>query len=171
MKKIIFSVITILLIMIAAFTAFIYSGTYNFSQLSHHNAITLWIINTTTEHSIGKRVKDIKVPPLNDTTLMAEGFVHYNDMCVMCHGSPGIDPDDMSQGLYPMPPIFFNSPDMPGAGEAFWIIQNGIKMTSMPAFGPTHSDEMIWAMTGFLLNKMIKLTPAEYQEWILKYSD
>ncbi|MEP7231601.1 MAG: cytochrome c [Ginsengibacter sp.] len=48
---------------------------------------------------------------------------------------------------------------MPDTTEAFWIIKNGIKMTSMPAFGPTHSDQKIWAITDFLLNKMNKMSP------------
>jgi hypothetical protein len=46
-----------------------------------------------------------------------------------------------------------------------------IKMTSMPAFGPTHTDQKIWAITGFLLNKMNKMSPEEYQAWIKKYSE
>jgi mono/diheme cytochrome c family protein len=32
----------------------------------------------------------------------------------------------------------------------FWIIANGIMATGMPAFGPTHSNEEIWALVTFL---------------------
>ena len=35
-------------------------------------------------------------------------------------------------------------------GELFWILQNGIRMTGMPAFGPTHKDEELWKMVAFL---------------------
>ncbi len=66
---------------------------------------------------------------------------------------------------------FHKSEDMPDTTEAFWIIKNGIKMTSMPAFGPTHSDQKIWAITDFLLNKMNKMSLIEYLEWIKKYSE
>lgn len=47
---------------------------------------------------------------------------------------------------------------------------NYFKMTSMPAFGPTHSDEKIWAITDFLLAKLNKMSPEEYQVWVHKYS-
>ncbi|MGJ0531920.1 MAG: c-type cytochrome [Methylocystis sp.] len=34
--------------------------------------------------------------------------------------------------------------------ELFWIIKNGVKMTAMPAFGPTHQDEQIWNIVAFV---------------------
>jgi mono/diheme cytochrome c family protein len=171
MKKIILTIILTLGILAAALTAYMYSGTYDISQLSHHNALTKWMIRTTTHASINKRLKTIEVPELNDTANFAEGFEHYNEMCVMCHGAPGIDPYEMVEGLYPKPPKFYRSDDMPDPDEAFWIIKNGIKLTSMPAFGPTHSDEKIWAITDFLINKMNKMSAEEYQEWAKKYSE
>jgi mono/diheme cytochrome c family protein len=171
MKKIIFTVIVTLVFILIVFTAYMYSGTYDVSQLTPHNAITKWMIRTTQHFSIKKRLKDVKVPPLNDTTMIVQGFAHYNEMCVICHGAPGKNPDEMVQGLYPKPPKFYMSDDMPEPDESFWIIKNGIKMTSMPAFGPTHTDKNIWAITDFLLNKMNKMSPEEYIAWIKKYSD
>ena len=171
MKKILLTIFITLLVIIGVFIIFIFSGTYNISQLSHHNGITQWAINTTKTHSIDSRIKEIKVPPMNDTALLQEGFSHYNEMCSTCHGGPGIDPDELAKGLYPKPPVFYKSNDMPDTSEAFWIIKNGIKYTSMPAFGPTHSDQKIWAITDFLLNKMNKMSPEEYQQWKEKYAE
>jgi mono/diheme cytochrome c family protein len=107
---------------------------------------------------------------MNDSAMLVEGFSHYNEMCSTCHGGPGVSPDELAKGLYPRPPKFYKSDDMPDTAEAFWIIKNGIKFTSMPAFGPTHSDQKIWAITDFLLNKMNKMSPEEYQEWKKEYS-
>ena len=171
MKKIILTIIITLVVIVAAFTVYIYSGTYDVSQLTPHNAITKWMIRTTKHKSINKRLKGVQVPVLNDTAMIIQGFVHYNEMCVSCHGAPGINPGEMAMGLYPKPPKFFKSNNMPDADESFWIIKNGIKMTSMPAYGPTHTDQKIWAMTDFLLNKMNKMSPEEYQAWIKKYSE
>ncbi|HUZ59813.1 MAG TPA: cytochrome c [Hanamia sp.] len=170
MKKIILAVILTLIVIIAAFTVYIYSGSYNVSQLAPHNTITKWAINTAKEKSISKRIQNIKVPPMNDTSMLVEGFRHYNEMCSTCHGGPGISPDELAKGLYPKPPKFYKSKDMPKPSEAFWVIKNGIKYTAMPAFGPTHNDQKIWAITDFVLNKMNKMSPEEYQYWIKKYS-
>lgn len=170
MKKTILTVITTLVVLAVAFTAYMYSGMYDVSQLTPHNGLTKWMIRTTKHKSINARLKDIQVPPMNDTANYVEGFVHYNEMCVMCHGAPGIEPMEMAKGLYPKPPKFAKSDDLPDPDESFWIIKNGIKMTSMPAYGPTHDDKKIWAITDFFLNKMNKMKPEEYQAWVKKYS-
>jgi len=148
-----------------------FSGSYDVSQLAQHNGITQWVINTSTNHSIEKRLKGIQVPAMNNTKMIELGFVHYNEMCVSCHGAPGINPEELAKGLCPEPPKFYKSDDMPDPDETFWIIKNGIKMTSMPAYGPTHTDQNIWAITDFLLNKMNKMSPEEYQAWTKKYAE
>ncbi len=171
MKKVILTVVLTIVAIIAIFVIYINSGAYDVSQLGPHNSVANWAINTTRQHSIASRVGDIKVPLMNDTAMLQNGFRHYNEMCVSCHGGPGIEPGELAKGLYPKPPVFYKSKDMPDTTEAFWIIKNGIKYTSMPAFAPTHSDQQIWAMTDFLLNKLNKMTPEEYQQWKLKFSE
>lgn len=170
MKKIFLTVIITLAILIAAFTIYIYSGAYNMGQVSH-DSFTKWLGTTVKENSIQKRIKGIIVPPMNDTAMFVIGFEHYNEMCSTCHGGPGVKPDELSKGLYPAPPEFYKSDDMPKPAEAFWIIKHGIKFTAMPAFGPTHDDRKIWAITDFLLNKMNKMSPQEYQEWKKEYAE
>lgn len=170
MKKITLTVILTLVVLAAVFTIYIYSGSYNVSQLSPHNGITQWAINTTKNKSIQHRIQNITVPPMNDTSMLIEGFAHYNEMCATCHGGPGISPDELAKGLYPKPPEFYKSDHLPQPAEAFWAVKNGIKYTAMPAFGPTHDDQKIWAITDFLLNKMNKMSPEEYQQWISKYA-
>lgn len=164
MKKTILTVISTIAVIIILLFIFMYSGTFDISQ-KEDNSFSKWALNTAKNQSINKRIKDIKVPPMNDSAMLRMGFLHYNEMCATCHGGPGISPDELSKGLFPAPPKFYKSDDMPEPAEAFWIIKNGIKFTSMPAFGPTHDDEKIWAITDFLLNKMNKMSPAEYKEW------
>ncbi len=171
MKKIILTVVITLIVLAGGFTIYMYTGWYDVSQTTPHNGLTKWMIRTTKHHSIDSRLKEIKVPKLDDTTMYIAGFREYNEMCVMCHGAPGIRPDAMVKGLYPKPPEFAKKDDMPDPDEGFWIIKNGIKMTSMPAYGPSHKDAIIWDMTAFLVNKFKKMTPEEYKNWIKKYGE
>ena len=170
MIKTILTVIITLVVIIVAGLIYIYSGAFNIRQ-SKDKSLSEWVFSTAKNQSVSKRIKDIRVPPMNDTAMLRIGFVHYNEMCATCHGGPGITPDELSKGLFPAPPKFYKSDDMPEPAEAFWIIKNGIKFTAMPAFGPTHDDQKIWAITDFLLNKMNKMTPEEYQEWQQKYAN
>jgi len=32
----------------------------------------------------------------------------------------------------------------------FWVIKNGVKMTGMPSFGKTQSDQTMWQLAAFL---------------------
>ena len=171
MKKTLLTVLITLVILAAAFFIYISSGSYDISQLSHHNALTKKIISITTHRSIDKRMKDIAVPAtIKDTVLIIEGFKHYNEMCVSCHGAPGQRPGEMAEGLYPKPPEIYKHAEEGDAQEFFWIIKNGIKMTSMPAYEPTHADDKIWAITAFVTQKLATMTPEEYRTWSEKYS-
>jgi mono/diheme cytochrome c family protein len=172
MKKSIVTILITLVVLIAGFFIYISSGTYDISQLTPHNALTKKIISVTTHSSINKRMKEITVPAnIKDTALIVLGFKHYNEMCSGCHGAPGQKPGEMAEGLYPKPPELFKHAEEDDAQEFFWIIKNGIKMTSMPAYGPTHNDDKIWAMTAFVTQKLAKITPDEYRSWVKKYCE
>jgi hypothetical protein len=46
--------------------------------------------------------------------------------------------------------------------QLFWITKYGFKMTAMPAFGPTHKDDIILAIIAFL-QKLQDMTKEQYQ--------
>ena len=164
MKRGILTVIITLVVIVLIGIIYIYSGNYNISQ-SQDNAVLTKVFTTAKDRSISKRTKGMEIPDIADTSLFQMGFIHYNEMCSTCHGGPGIEPDELAKGLFPAPPKFYKSDDMPESAEAFWIIKHGIKFTAMPAFGPTHDDQKIWAITAFLLNKLSKMSPEEYSDW------
>jgi len=170
MKKILITIVATLVVLIAGSFIYISTGMYDISQLTPHNRLTRAIIGMTTHSSIDRRMKENVVPAnLKDPEMLITGFKHYNEMCVSCHGAPGVKPNEMVEGLYPKPPEIYKHGEEDAAQEFFWIIKNGIKMTSMPAFKPTHDDTKIWAMTAFVTLKLATMTPEEYKEWIVKY--
>jgi len=171
MKKIILTIILTFAVLISGFIIYISSGAYDISQLSPHNKLTKSIISKTTHNSINKRMKGIVVPGnIKDTAMIVLGFKHYNEMCTSCHGAPGKEPNEMVEGLYPKPSKLYKHAKEDDVQEFFWIIKNGIKMTSMPAFKPTHNDKEIWAMTAFVTQKLSKMTSDEYGAWLNKYA-
>lgn len=148
-------------VLIGAFLIFIYSGVYNVSAMVPHNGLTVWVINTVKDNSIEHHSENIKIPSLNDSSMVQTGFEHYNEMCVGCHGAPGIKRDEGGHGLYPHPPNLAHSAKEMPASQLFWITKNGIKFTGMPAFGKTHSDKKIWDIVAFL-EKLPGMTPEQY---------
>ncbi|MCL5030525.1 MAG: cytochrome c [Bacteroidetes bacterium] len=155
--------IIVIAVLIVAFFIFLESGVYNVSAMVPHNRLTLWVINTLKDNSIEHRSKALKAPNnLIDSSLIKLGFSHYNEMCVGCHGAPGISKSEIGKGLYPHPPNLAHSAKEMPPSELFWITKNGIKLTGMPAFGKTHSDDKIWAIVAFM-EQLPTMTKEQYQ--------
>lgn len=157
---------------ILAGTAFVYSGIYPMGADVPHNRITYGLLETLRERSIARASTDIKVPDLSSPELLLSGGPDYNDMCAQCHLKPGVSRSDLSIGLYPSPPNLalvvdahehaHDAASTESAQRQFWIIKHGIKASGMPAWGPTHDDQRIWAMVAFI-QKLPTLTPEQYQ--------
>ena len=142
--------------------AIIHAGLYNIGADAPHTKPVYWMIQTLRDRSIAVRARDIKPPAdLNDPKRIVVGAGLYTEMCSGCHLAPGMEKTEISQGLYPQAPELArglaHSP-----GEEFWMIKHGVKMTAMPAWGRTHSDELMWDMVAFV-RQMPKMSPAQYQ--------
>ncbi len=161
--KIIISVLVTLVTLFVIFLIFIYSGWYNVSAMNEESGFMKWVLNTTSNNAIESRSKDISVPNLNDLQMLKEGFEHYNEMCISCHGAPGKEETELSKGLNPPAPYLVKAANFIDAKEMFWVTKNGIKMTGMPAWGKTHSDEKIWAIVAFM-KKLPSITSEDYEK-------
>jgi mono/diheme cytochrome c family protein len=139
---------------------FIYSGTYNIAATVPHSEFVTWVFNTAKISSIRKHAEGIKVPSLESEAFVREGFEHYDEMCVGCHGAPGTDP---AEGFNPSPPDLADAARTLRPAEIFWVIKNGIKMTGMPESGSTHSDDEIWGIAAFIV-RLPEMTPEEYKQ-------
>ena len=145
----------VLLAIICLFAAgamvLVWSGVYNIAANDPHWRITEWVLEETRERSIMVHSKGIEVRSQTDQRLLDIGFEHYNAMCLLCHNAPGYTRTEISRGLYPSPPDFGTiETELPGDAQLFWIAKNGIKMTGMPAFGSTHSEEELWGIVHFV---------------------
>jgi len=103
------------------------------------------------------------VPPSADA--VKAGMDHFADHCAVCHGNDGSGDTEMGRHLYP------RAPDMrqPATqnltdGELFYIIENGVRLTGMPAWGGGHGgSDSSWKLVQFIRH-LPKLTPEELKE-------
>jgi len=147
-----------ILLVIAAIVAF---GLYDFSADTPHASLTRDLIAATRERAIARESASIRVPRLDNPDRLREGAEHYDAMCTGCHLAPDLRENEMRPGMNPKPPILAQLP--PGdPRRQFWIVKHGIKMTGMPAWGATHSDDEIWNMVA-LLQRLPKLSPKDYR--------
>lgn len=160
----------LIVVMAIGFVAYVYSGLYDVSATSADGPAMRWLLGTVRRHSVATRLTDITVPPLSDPKMIEAGFDHYHEMCEGCHLAPGIESSEIHAGLNPSPPLLYRAVPHSTPAELFWVIKNGIKMTGMPAWGPTHDDTKIWQMVAFL-ETLPNTTPAQYRELVKNAKD
>lgn len=101
----------------------------------------------------------IKDPPLQaDENNLTAGAQIYRDQCSACHGLYG-KPSAFAAHMYPQAPQLWEkhrngvvgvSDDPPG--ETFWKVDNGIRLTGMPSYKKTLSENEMWQVTLLLAN-------------------
>lgn len=156
MKKI------LLLFAIGILFLVIWFGMFNVSAKAPHWNVTTKLLGFIKERSIAVRAHDIKVPDLSVPSMIENGAKNFDAMCVQCHLSPRKKSTELSIGLYPNAPIFHQQKHTGhGSANTFWTIKNGLKMTGMPAWGDSHTDQQIWEMTAFL-EKLYDMPVSEY---------
>ena len=103
--------------------------------------------------------------PASDEVL-AEARAHWADHCAGCHSNNGSGDTEMGRHLYPPAPDMRQSGTQNlSDGELFYIIQNGIRLTGMPAWGTgaSHDEQDSWKLVRFIRH-LPGLTAEEEQE-------
>ena len=102
-------------------------------------------------------------PVPSSDEVLKDAMAHWADHCAICHGNDGRGKTTIGRSLYPP------APDMQAAatqqmsdGELFYVIERGIPLTGMPAWGNGTADgeRSSWALVGFI-RRLPHLTAAD----------
>ena len=91
--------------------------------------------------------------PASDENYAAGARV-YRTHCAVCHGLPGQAKTAIGKGMFPQVPQLFEGhgvTDDP-AGETYWKVSNGIRLTGMPAYTGSLSQTEMWQVSLLLAN-------------------
>jgi mono/diheme cytochrome c family protein len=110
--------------------------------------------------------------------VLAEARAHFADHCAPCHGNDGHGRTTMGQGVYPKAPdMTLAETQSQSDGTLFATIENGIRLTAMPAWGDgtAESGYASWTLVHFIrhlpkltedeISEMAKLNPRPHAEW------
>jgi len=109
-----------------------------------------------------------KTAPIDsDEQNLVAGAQIYHDDCAACHGFYG-KPSKFAGHMYPSAPQLWakhRNSDVVGVsddppGETFWKVDNGIRLSGMPAFHDVLSQTEIWQVSLLLANADKPLPPA-----------
>jgi mono/diheme cytochrome c family protein len=128
-----------------------------------------WAASTSLDATLAREAPAGPNPvALTDANLDA-GMRLFATNCAVCHGSAAGDAgaSPIAKGLYQKPPQFATEGVEDDAeGLTFWKVRHGIRLTGMPSFHDTLSDQQIWTIALFLKH-MDKLPPAVEHDWKL----
>ncbi|HXG69263.1 MAG TPA: cytochrome c [Gemmatimonadaceae bacterium] len=112
----------------------------------------------------GERSRKNPVPYSDE--VFAAGKEHWADHCASCHGNDGSGETSIGLGMYPKPPDMRLPPTQSlSDGEIFYIIENGIRLTGMPAWGDGTPETAVgsWHLVHFV-RALPKLTATDLEE-------
>ncbi|MEO6567926.1 MAG: cytochrome c [Opitutaceae bacterium] len=166
-SKFLASVGAITIIVVAIGAGVIFSGAYDVGAMNKHSQMVSGFLETTMRRSIKHHAQKVTIPPsinLHDPALATKASADYAEMCLTCHGAPGRKPDPWTAGLHPEPPSLTEAihASQWTDAEVYWIIKHGIKDTGMMAFGPSHQDDDLWALSA-LVRQLPNITPDQFR--------
>src|ERR1700674_3467716 len=138
-----------------------------------HDGLSARATPTKFEIIVARNVRHLAIPsnarlaqnPLLDSPEdLRDARLHFADHCAICHANDGSGQTMIGGGLYPKPPDL-RLPETQSLtdGELFWIIENGVRFTGMPAFsnGGEHGGmQGSWKLVHFIRH-LPHLTSAE----------
>src|SRR5579863_3889633 len=88
----------------------------------------------------------MKNPYESTAAILRESEEHFADHCAICHANDGSGETLFGRGLYPKPPdMRATETQNKSDGEIYYTIENGVRLSGMPAFGlgsiPSSGDE------------------------------
>jgi thiosulfate dehydrogenase len=99
------------------------------------------------------------------TADLLSGADVYQKNCAFCHGLLQQPATGAAIGMFPKPPQLLTVKEtvsVDPAGETYWKVKNGIRLTGMPGFSASLTDLQMWQVSA-LLARADKLPP-EVQE-------
>lgn len=90
-------------------------------------------------------------PPVYSASEVSQGEGLFGMACASCHGKDGRHPTNIGKSMYPrVPDLGSREVQKLSNTELFWVVKNGVRLSGMPGFGNTLSNDNIWQLTFYV---------------------
>ena len=136
-----------------------------FSALATPSAIEELAATTARKLAVPSSYRQLRNPIAPSTESIRKGMEHFADHCATCHSNDGGGQSFFGKGLYPKPPdLRAAATQNKSDGELYYTIQNGVRLSGMPAFSEVHTDtNETWRLIVFIRH-LPQITPEELDE-------
>jgi mono/diheme cytochrome c family protein len=160
------ALVMVLIVLVGGGALFLSLIRHGFSARDEPSRVEAMLARRIRSMGIPGRAKQLQNPVASSPEVLAEARAHFADHCALCHANDGSGNTDIGQSLYPKAPDM-RLPETQSMtdGELYYIIQNGVRLTGMPAWGTKgdDADEGSWALVHFIRH-VSELTPEQLKE-------
>jgi mono/diheme cytochrome c family protein len=160
--------------------ALVLQNAQGFSASGKPTEIETWIARWARSAALPASARTQTNPVPNTPDVLADARAHWADHCATCHANDGSGETFMGRHTYPpAPDMRLSATQRMTDGELFYIIQNGIRLTAMPAWGSGSEHDTLdsWKLVRFIrhlpnvtdeekaeMEKLNPKSPAEMKE-------
>ena len=135
-----------------------------FSALATPSAIEEFAARTARKIAVPSAYRQLRNPMMPSTENVRAGMEHFADHCATCHSNDGGGQTLFGKGLYPKPPdLRAAGTQNKSDGELYYTIDNGVRLSAMPAFSEVHTVAQTWRLVLFIRH-LPQITPEELNE-------
>jgi mono/diheme cytochrome c family protein len=160
------TLIAIILVLVAAIAGFAVASILHggMSARATPSSLEVTMARNARHLAIPSNARNVRNPVASSEEVLQDARRHFADHCATCHGNDGGGDTMIGRGLYPKPPdLRLAETQKLSDGELFWIIENGVRFTGMPAFANKGSENDSWKLVDFIRH-LPQLTTAEKME-------
>lgn len=102
---------------------------------------------------VPRAIRNATNPAPNTADAIQRGMEHFADHCAICHANDGSGDIPMGKAMFPRAPdMRLDRTQAMTDGELFYVIENGIPLTGMPAWGngTPDSERATWELVRFI---------------------
>jgi mono/diheme cytochrome c family protein len=126
---------------------------HGFSAAETPSSAERWLALSARTAALPSDARNRVNPVPNSTEIVTEARAHWADHCAVCHANDGSGDTLLGKRTYPpAPDMRLPYTQQMTDGELFYLIQNGIRLSAMPAWagGSAHDEQDSWKLVHFI---------------------
>jgi len=158
--------VSLLLLFAALGAGLLLRNAHGFSAREQPTQFETFLARSARSAAIPASAHDRANPVPNTQETIDNALAHWADHCALCHGNDGAGDTQLGRHTYPpAPDMRLPATQRLSDGELFYFIQNGIRLSAMPAWGGSsaHDEESSWMLVHFIRH-LPRLTDAEKRQ-------
>ena len=168
MRSFLAGAITLAIVLAAGGLVWLKTAAHGFSARAEPSALETFAAEKARQFALPPDAKALSNPVALTNEVLTEAKAHWADHCATCHANDGSGQVPMGQAMYPpAPDMRKEGTQRKTDGELFYIIENGIRLSGMPAWGASthaaHGQQGSWKLVRFIRH-LPDLTPEEVKQ-------